>query len=304
MSKTGKKPLDYDKPDLPLRIFLTGLKSLLHSRMGKRAFGFFKHRLSPTDGSWIEITHLPLVLPRLPKEFHQYRLVQISDFHYGTWLDELRLMEAIQLVNQQQPDLVAITGDFVTHDPDLHTPPLVRSLRQLEAKDGIVAVLGNHDHWSDPVSVRNILQLAGIRELKNSVFNISRNQATLYIAGVDDYVERQAELEPILNSLPSDGATVLLAHEPDFATLSARTGHFGLQISGHTHGGQVRLPFVGAVILPQHGKKYPCGKYQVGDMILYTNRGLGMAELDIRFHCDAEITVYRLLSPSIQQDSF
>jgi hypothetical protein len=116
----------------------------------------------------------------------------------------------------------------------------------------------------------------------------------LHIAGVDDVWEEHARLDMVLEQLPADGAAILLAHEPDFADESAATGRFDLQLSGHSHGGQVIYPFGGPPILPTYAKKYPVGRYQVSGMIQYTNRGLGMIPPHVRFNCRPEITVFTL----------
>ena len=117
------------------------------------------------------------------------------------------------------------------------------------------------------------------------------------MGGVDDVWSGIARLDVVLEKLPEDGAAILLAHEPDFADASAATGRFDLQISGHTHGGQVVVPFYGAPILPYLGQRYPAGLYQVGDMLQYTNRGVGMARIPIRINCPPEITLFTLESP-------
>jgi predicted MPP superfamily phosphohydrolase len=103
-------------------------------------------------------------------------------------------------------------------------------------------------------------------------------------------------MDQVLKRLPEDGAAILLAHEPDFADISARTGRFDLQISGHTHGGQIRLPMIGFPYLPRFGRKYPRGLYKVGNMLQYTNRGVGMVHLPVRFNSRPEITLFTLSS--------
>lgn len=296
MNQPHRKRYDYDRPDLPLRLLLTATKAVLNSPPGKCLYRSIKTRLQADHRPWFDVTEIPLTIRNLAPEFTNYRLVQISDFHFGTWLNLSLLDEAIQQINFLQPDLVAITGDFVTHDPDIHYPLLVQALSRLKSKDGVVAVLGNHDHWSDPIAVRKILQDAQIDELNNRHVSLQRGNHLLHIAGVDDYVEHLDNLPKVISQLPELEPAILLAHEPDYALISSKTGRFALQLSGHTHGGQVRLPGIGAMILPQYGKKFPCGMYQVGSMALYTNRGLGMAELDIRYNCSAEITVFILQS--------
>lgn len=257
----------------------------------------YAHDIEP---SWIEIVRLRLTLPRLAPVFDGYRLVHLSDLHADVGGTADRLLDVAALVNAEQPDLVAITGDFVTRAPaEAAFPALLPALRALNARDGVVAVLGNHDHWSGAGAIRELLRQAGVRELRNTVMTLLRRHgARLHIAGVDSYWERQDRLEAVLAALPPQGAAVLLAHEPDYADISAASGRFDLQLSGHTHGGQVVIPFLGPPVLPHLGKKYPAGCYQVGSMIQYTNRGLGVIPPRLRFNCRPEITVITLAAAS------
>lgn len=247
------------------------------------------------EPGWVDIAPLRLALPRLAPEFHGYRMVQISDIHMDGWMTRARLAEIVELVNQQEPDLVAITGDFVIDAPERFAGDLVAALSGLAPCDATLAVLGNHDHWTDPVIVRRILHESGVLDVSNDVHTLRRGEAMLHIAGVDDYWERQARLDLVLELLPDAGAAILLAHEPDFADVSAATGRFDLQISGHSHGGQVIVPFRGPPTLPRYAEKYPGGRYQVGGMVQYTNRGLGMIPPRVRFNCRPEITVFTLM---------
>lgn len=286
--------LDLRKPDLPLRLAFYSLRFVLRSPIGASLIGIGQKYLAPPDHAWFEISQNQIRLPHLASEFSGYRLAQISDFHLGTWADRERLEYAIRRVNELNPDLVAITGDFVTHNPAIHAADLVHILRMIRAADGVYAVLGNHDHWSDPVEIRKILRQAGVVELRNQHRTIQRGPASLHIAGVDDMMENLDDLPAVLDRLPTDGAAILLAHEPDFGDQSAASGRFDLQLSGHTHGGQVHFPRLGPLILPRLGRKYPCGMYKVNDMLLYTNRGLGTAEIELRFRCPAEISLFEL----------
>jgi uncharacterized protein len=283
-------------PDLPLRLAFRLGRIFLISPMGRLARRAGRKYLPSDNQNRLDTTRLTLYLKRLDAAFNGYRLVQISDFHIGTWANRQRLARAIQQVNNLQPDLVAITGDFVTRDPERYEQDLIHLLGSIKAVDGCVAVLGNHDHWSDAKIVRRILKRSGVIELNNATLTIQRRIATLHLAGVDDILMGFDDLESVLTKLPSDGAAILLAHEPDFAARSAASRRFDLQISGHTHGGQVHLPKFGPVVLPQQGRKYPCGLYQVNEMILYTNRGLGTADIQLRYNCPAEITLFELNS--------
>lgn len=254
------------------------------------------------EPSWVDITSVPLYMPRLSPAFDGYRVVQISDIHADEeWMFPDRLQPIIHAVNELHPDLILITGDFVTYEGDypLNT---VSALASLSAHDGIFAVLGNHDHWSGADEVRAVLKTTDIQELPNKVHTIARKGAMLHIVGLDDlwpYSSRTLSVwsyEPLLHdvirTMPQQGAAILLVHEPDFADVAARSNRFDLQLSGHTHGGQVRIPFVGAVELPPLGRKYSSGLYQFSSMQLYTNRGLGMVHPMVRFNCRPEITLF------------
>jgi predicted MPP superfamily phosphohydrolase len=242
----------------------------------------------------IEITRVNLSLPRLGAAFHDYKLVQISDLHIGTWLNRSRLEGVVEMINREEPDLVAITGDFVTYDPDEFEEDLVAALQKLEPRDSSVAILGNHDHWTDPVLIRRILHQSNVIDLSNRVLTLRRGEDSLHIAGVDDTMEKLDDLDFVLEQIPEEGAAILLAHEPDFARKSASSGRFDLQLSGHSHGGQIVLPLVGPPVLPPLGRKYPKGFYKIKDMHLYTNRGIGTTSIRLRINCPPEIAVLAL----------
>ncbi len=254
--------------------------------------------------NWIEIKNLTLKLPRLDPAFRGVRLVQVSDFHLGQWIDRERLDHIIQLTLEQKPDFIALTGDYVEYRPygrpnewTTYADSLDivrRSFPTLAAYCPTLAILGNHDHRVNAGWVEQALTEAGVTVMRNSVQTFTRGDAKFHIAAVDDILYKMNRLDQVLASLPADGAAVLLAHEPDFADTSAAAGRFDLQISGHTHGGQINLPLIGPPILPELGQKYPSGLYNIGDMLLYTNRGVGVTTVNARFNCRPEITVFTL----------
>jgi predicted MPP superfamily phosphohydrolase len=249
------------------------------------------------EPGWEQVVPVDLVLPRLPASFEGFKIAQISDIHIGTWMTGARLVTVVEVINSLAPDLVAITGDFVHHNIHQHLDELTLPLSMLSAPEGVVAVLGNHDHWTDAGLVRKVLDTAGILDLSNRVHTLRCEDTTLAIAGLDDFWEQQDRLDLVQADLPNEGAAVLLVHEPDYADLSAATGRFDLQLSGHSHGGQVNLPFFGPPVLPLYGEKYPAGLYKVGEMYQYTNRGIGMTNPPVRFNCRPEITLLTLYSP-------
>ena len=249
------------------------------------------------EPAWVTVQPVRLTLPRLASAFHGYRIAQISDIHMGDWMTRERLATVTALVNAQQPDLIALTGDFVTSLYGGVAGELRAVLPTLTVRNGVVAVLGNHDHSAGPAVVRQVLRECGIRELSNTAVTLQRGRGLLHLAGVDDVWHGQARLDETLAAVPTAGAAILLAHEPDFAATSAATGRFDLQLSGHSHGGQVVFPFVGPTQLPPLSRKYPLGRYQVGSLIQYTNRGVGMVRPHVRFNCPPEITLFTLESP-------
>jgi predicted MPP superfamily phosphohydrolase len=259
---------------------------------------------------WVAVERVTLPLPRLAPPFDGYRIVHIGDFHLDGWMTPERLERVVDLVNQQEPDLVAITGDFVAVSVD-YISGLPGPLEKLKATDGVVAVLGNHDHMNDAGGVRSALASAGVVDVSNGVYGLRRDGAAMYVCGVDSVMEGYDRLEEVLDALDEaePGCAILLAHEPDFADKTAATGRFDLQLSGHSHGGQVRIPFLktpyvvpllsrlGFSFVPPLIYEYPSGLYEVGKMYQYTNRGLGVIYARFRLNSRPEVTVLTLRSP-------
>ena len=256
---------------------------------------------SPAQADWFTVETVRLELRRLPKVFSGIRVAQISDIHMGGWMNKDRLQIVANLLMNEQPDVLLITGDFLIGRGfaektrnwlgDLNTV-----LTPLASAIPSYAVLGNHDYWTNSRAVRAMLSSSGITDLTNTVSMLHRQGRTLYLCGVDDVRAGDVRLDQVSSQLNGEDAAILLAHEPDFADVSAATGKFDLQVSGHTHGGQIVLPIFGAPILPQLGKKYPSGLYKVGDMFQYTNRGLGANHMALRWNCPPEITIFLLES--------
>lgn len=281
---------------MKVRCLISRVKFLL-SRMTIILFSttvcvlLYAHFIEP---NWIDIHQVQLKLPNLASEFNGYRIVQISDIHVDKRTKTRYLNHVFNLVNQQKPDLIAITGDFVTRRQIKFIPKLEATLAKLSASDKVVGVLGNHDYWTDATKITQVLEKNNILNLNNKVYTLKRGNAILNIAGVDDVWVGKDRLDLVLQQLPSQGAAILLAHEPDFADTSARTNRFDLQLSGHSHAGQIRLPFLSPPLLPGLGEKYYAGLYKIGKMFQYTNRGIGTTKLHLRFASRPEITVFIL----------
>lgn len=166
-------------------------------------------------------------------------------------------------------------------------------LKGLRAPLGVYAVLGNHDWGTDPDRVADALTAAGIKVLRNEAVCLERGNSRLWIAGTDCAFFNHADIDRTLSPIRDNDAVLLLAHEPDFADYAARFP-VDLQLSGHSHGGQIVAPLVGPPHLPRLGKKYVRGRYNVGKMQLYTNRGIGAVGLPMRYQAPPEVTVLRL----------
>ncbi|HNR26707.1 MAG TPA: metallophosphoesterase [Methanobacteriaceae archaeon] len=255
----------------------------------------FKPEFQPDD---FQLEDVEVDIPGLDPVFEDYRIVNISDIHLGQWITPKHLEGVIELVNEQNPDMVAITGDFVSYIFEDVARELEASLKELKPKDLSIATLGNHDHWLGADKIRGVLKKSGIVDVSNDVYTLRRGEAQLHIAGVDSVMLEKHRLDLVMEKLPEEGPAILLAHEPDFADISSTTGRFSLQISGHSHGGQFVIPGLGTIIRGPHFVKYPLGKYKVKNMVQYTSRGLGTNVFWFRINCDPEITVFTLKGAS------
>jgi predicted MPP superfamily phosphohydrolase len=242
------------------------------------------------------------VLARWPERLNGFRVALVSDFQYDPLFSTHPLHAAIPMVRNLQPDLIALTGDFVSV-PDFGdkgegaaaADPCAALLRQLNAPFGMWAILGNHDCDTDPARVTNALRSRNIPVLANQSVAIEHNGARFWLAGVNDALTSNADLGETLQKVPANEPVILLAHEPDFADQACRFP-IDLQLSGHSHGGQVRLPFLPPLYLPDMARKYFMGTYQVGPLPLYTNAGLGTITVPVRLNCPPEITLITLRS--------
>lgn len=280
----------HEKKALPRREFL---RKVILAGAGLVALGGYSSLWEPNH---LVTKSLQIPIQTLPEALSGMRIAQISDIHFGDFLGQSHVEEVVRLTNELRPDLIVITGDFVTTRGSRRSlfgaivaEPCAKVLSGLHATFGSVAVLGNHDISSNPVFVTNALDAHGIRVLRNASLPIEPNGARLWLAGVDDVLGRRARVDVTFRGIPRDEPVIALVHEPDFADVLCKQ-HVDLQLSGHSHGGQVRIPFLGAPFLPEMARKYPLGLYRVRGMQLYTNPGVGVIELPLRFDCPPEIT--------------
>lgn len=253
------------------------------------------------DENKFELVKLNIGMRKLDPVFDGYKIVNLCDIHLGQWMSPKIFEGVVDSVNSLKPDLITLTGDYVSYILDKYEKPLEHAFKRLKAKDAKVAVLGNHDHWLGEDKIRNILKKSDIIDVSNDVYTLKRNtdkgERMLNIAGVDSYMLGKDNIQKVLKKLPTEGPAILLAHEPDFASISSKTKRFTLQISGHSHGGQFIIPGTETTLLRgAYSTKYPVGKYKVGNMLQYTSKGLGTNVFWMRINCKAEITEFTLQS--------
>ncbi|MGH8059390.1 MAG: metallophosphoesterase [Candidatus Entotheonellia bacterium] len=242
---------------------------------------------------WHEIVEHTLVLPNLSPALQGLRLVQLTDIHVGNFLKQERLEEYVRVVNELGPDLVALTGDFIGSSPQF-IRPCAKALGKLRAKQGVFACLGNHDHWVGAHTMTSALEAAGVEVLRNEGRRLLIRDVPLNVAGVDDPWRGTADFDQALADLHPAAPTVLLCHQPDLFPAAARRG-VALTLSGHYHGGQIKLPLPGFSLSPAHLiSRFVEGLYRSGRSQLYVSRGIGVTGPPIRLNARPEITLLHL----------
>ena len=248
-------------------------------------------------------------IPGLPRTLEGLTIVELCDLHLGVGFGASNLAESVEVVNRLAPDVIVLCGDIVSRRARNITPHLP-ILASLQAKYGIYAVLGNHDVRTDPDFVARSLAQAGITVLRNEAAVLTVGETPLWLLGIEDtgftdghfrdfrsvWQGLSDRLAALLAPLPEDAPRFLLVHNPDF-TQMLPTGRIDLALTGHTHGGQVRLPLLGALRVPScFGQKFTNGLVSGPSTLVYTSRGLGTIPPTIRFLCRPEITLLRLHS--------
>ena len=282
--------------DLTRRQFLRGLAAA--GLVGVSGGAAYASLFEITD---YELTETDIFIRELPAGFENFRIVQVSDVHHSSLvsLDEVR--RVVALAQRARGDMVVLTGDYTTARRR-YIEPCAEALGTLEAPAGVWAVLGNHDHYTDGELTRRALVRRGIGVLDNAHTLITRGGGgadALQLAGIDDWSWGYADWEKAVGKLDRTRPTLLLSHEPQVFDLPEVAG-ISLILSGHTHGGQVSLPFIGAParFLPEF--KYLRGRYERAGAQLYVSRGTGVVGLPIRFGARPEIAVLRLRRASEQ----
>ncbi len=235
----------------------------------------------------VDVVEVPI--KDLPAAFDGFTIAQLSDIHLYPYTQAETVQRAVELANQFQPDLVALTGDYVWQDLDA-IYDLTAIFSNLKATYGVVASMGNHDIWLDAATIKSAFAEAGLPMLINQGFPIQKSGTEIFIAGLDDGWSGQPDLNRALADAKENIPVILLFHEPDLVDQVAVDGRVSLMLSGHTHGGQVRINGKRPPIQPYLGTKYDIGLHQVGSTYLYVNRGIGNISIPLRINCPPEVT--------------
>lgn len=241
---------------------------------------------------WLRVAEIDVVVPALPPAFDGYRIVQLSDLHLGSLCPRRRVEGWAARAAQLRPDLIVLTGDFVTSGVAFHAD-IAQALASLEARDGVFAVMGNHDYYGEGEPLLTLLRQAGITVLRNERVSLIRGGERLELAGVDDVYTRRFDLDATLAGF-SGGPLFVLAHDPvTFPELAAAGA--ALVLSGHTHWGQIGLPGLAERINYARAlSPFAAGRHRIGSSQLYVHPGLGTTGPPIRIGVAPTIAVITL----------
>ena len=269
------------------KVFLIAIGSILLAclLLGLWAFVIEPNRLT--------VNEVTINLPNWPPAYERLRIALISDIHAGSrFIDTAKLQLIVQTTNAAQPDLILLAGDFVITNKRKGIPPeaIAAELKNLHARYGVFAVLGNHDWWYGGERITSALNAVGIRVLENDVARIDQQGQSLWIAGVADAWTRKPDIAGTLQKVTDDGPVIILTHNPDiFPNVPARVS---LTLAGHTHGGQVNIPFIGPPQVPsKYGQRYAIGHIVEDNRHLFVTPGIGTSIIPVRFRVPPEISI-------------
>jgi predicted MPP superfamily phosphohydrolase len=271
------------------------IKNTLFAGIGASLIGgFYSWQIEPF---WLEFVKVKMPIKNLPKELIGKTLMQISDVHVGNRFDYEYIIDSFKKARLYNPDFVVYTGDFVSYESPEQLEQLEEVFKYVvNGKLGTAGVLGNHDYGLDWLEdnvadkISAILAKADVKILRNEEVNLNG----LNIMGIDDYWGTNFNPVKIMDTYDSQKANLVLCHNPDVCDLNVWNNYKGWILSGHTHGGQVKPPFLNPPILPVKNKRYSSGEFDLYDgRTLYINRALGNL-YQVRFNVRPEITIFEL----------
>lgn len=246
------------------------------------------------EATTLTTEEVAITLERLPKKLDGFRIVHLSDLHHSPFTHIDHIARAVTAASKLKPHIVVLTGDFVSHDAE-YIKPVAKILGELKGKYGSFACLGNHDHWTDADMVTKELQTAGVKVLVNEGFRFEAKGSSFWLCGVDDHMVGKTDLPSALKGAFPDEMKLLLAHNPIIFRKAVAAG-IDLTLSGHTHGGQIKVRDPEKRILPR--RKLSSGLHHRKDSQIYITRGIGTVVLPVRFQCPPEISVLTLRASS------
>ncbi len=248
-------------------------------------------RAALTEPYMLTIEHQPIYLAKLPRQFDGFRIVQLSDVHHGPFSSREQIERAVETANRLKPDIIALTGDYISKERG-YAPSCAEMLGKLEARYGVYAVLGNHDHWTDAKLITDLFCAEGIKVLINEGMRFEHADAAFWLAGVDDTMVGLEDISLAMAGSRRDEMKLLLAHNPIVLRRAARAG-IDLVLSGHTHGGQVAWRSERSAS-GRPRRRLLKGLGRQGNTQIYVTRGLGTVILPIRYGCPPEVSLLEL----------
>lgn len=249
-------------------------------------------RYAIDEAASLSLERVEIKLPRLPKKLDGFKVIHLSDIHHSPFTGLDHIERTVKIANRLKPDMFVLTGDYVSHDAK-YIGPVAEVLGRLEAEFGTHACLGNHDHWTDAELVTRSLKDAGIQVLINEGHRFEARGASIWLAGVDDHMVGKTDLPAALKGSFPDEFKLLLAHNPIIFRKAVRAA-IDLTLSGHTHGGQVKVRTRTPKdrLIPR--RRLSAGLHQSKDSHIYITRGIGTVVLPVRYQCPPEISLLEL----------
>lgn len=248
-------------------------------------------RSALTEPFMLTVEHHAISLRRLPRSFEGFRIVHLSDVHHSPFTSREQIERAVETANRLQPDIIALTGDYISHERRF-AAPCAELLGRLKARHGVYAVLGNHDHWTDAALITDLFRAEGITVLVNQGMRFQLEDEAFWLAGVDDTMVGLEDLSLALAGSRDEEMKLVLAHNPIILRRAARAG-VDLVLSGHTHGGQVTLRSERSAS-GRPRRRLLRGLGRQGETQIYVTRGLGTVVLPIRYGCPPEVSLLEL----------
>ncbi|MEI6231783.1 MAG: metallophosphoesterase [Planctomycetota bacterium] len=246
------------------------------------------------EAKWAHVVNERIEFPGLPDAFRGLRIALLTDLHHGPWTGLSYIHDVVRQADEQKADLILLGGDYCHNGPE-YIEPCIAALGDLSAPLGVFSVMGNHDHYQGTQVTRNSFAKHNIRELTNEGVWLKRDGQRLRLGGVDDLITGSPRLPPVLTDMKVDERCLLLSHNPDFIE-RIHDPRVGLMLSGHTHGGQVDFPLIGApVVHSPKEKDYLHGLFKTINSQVYVSRGLGTTTPPVRFCCRPEINMIELV---------